>query len=575
MASGDTKTNQYLDIAANGTRADLPGDTCCETRTQTLIRGVAERVMDVEDELERLENNPDVVDIVATYADLQAYDTSQLTDKDIIRVLQDETRDGNSTYYRWSTTTNTWTYIGESKQYTDFVGTNGTTAGKAGLVPAPATTDAGKYLKANGTWGSVQPGPTVVQVTGTSTANVMSQNATTSMIYVDPSTKKRIQIGNNTIAGDKANFNSVAIGDGAKAYTGNDVVIGNNAQTSKKGASTSGGGNVAIGRSAAVSKTNTLPEGGIAIGDTAVSDASFTTAIGAHTNAQGVGSIALGSYATTTTAQRGVMNIGTTVTSWGYSNSNYRLLTGLYDPQADHDAATKGYVDDNVGLVTLSYGNSTWNDFLTAYNAGKIVYCRASSSADPSSGSQTRMAFMAYINNPTAPTSVEFQYVRSVSPKTAAQQCDQVFVYKLTNANGGTWSVETRDMSSNIAAGTGLSSSYSNGTLTLNATGGGGGGLTTLYYDESDMKFYEDSQFTTVMTVADVVNAIYEGGVVVRFKENEGYSQTKMVCAVWGPTTVTAANYNDWKAATMGGYNYNPEPLFISTFEDNTFQFGT
>lgn len=152
MANGDTKTNQYLDIAANGTRADLPTDSCCETRSQTLIREVAERIMDVEDEVERLENNPDVADIVATYADLQAYDTSQLTDKDVVRVLQDETRNNDSTYYRWSTQTQTWTYIGESKQYTNFVGTDGTTAGEAGLVPAPATTDAGKFLKADGTW---------------------------------------------------------------------------------------------------------------------------------------------------------------------------------------------------------------------------------------------------------------------------------------------------------------------------------------------------------------------------------------------------------------------------------------
>lgn len=37
--------------------------------------------------------------------------------------------------------------------YSDFVGTDGTTAGTAGLVPAPATTAAGKYLKADGTWG--------------------------------------------------------------------------------------------------------------------------------------------------------------------------------------------------------------------------------------------------------------------------------------------------------------------------------------------------------------------------------------------------------------------------------------
>lgn len=152
MASGDTKTNQYLDIAANGTRADLPTDTCCETRTQTLIRGVAERIMDVEDEVEEIKNNPDVVDIVPTYAALQNYDTSSLTDKDIIRVLQDETHDGDSTYYRYNAQSGTWTYVGESKQYEDFVGTDGTAGGQNGLVPAPAATDAGKFLKADGTW---------------------------------------------------------------------------------------------------------------------------------------------------------------------------------------------------------------------------------------------------------------------------------------------------------------------------------------------------------------------------------------------------------------------------------------
>lgn len=36
--------------------------------------------------------------------------------------------------------------------YSNFTGTDGTSAGASGLVPAPATTDAGKFLKADGTW---------------------------------------------------------------------------------------------------------------------------------------------------------------------------------------------------------------------------------------------------------------------------------------------------------------------------------------------------------------------------------------------------------------------------------------
>ena len=75
---------------------------------------------------------------------------------------------------------------------------------------------------------------------------------------------------------------------------------------------------------------------------------------------------------------------------------------------------------------------------------------------------------MAYVNNATNPTEVELQYYRSVSSHSASQQGDQVFIYKLTS--GGTWSVTTREASSKIATSTGLTSSYSNGTLTLSST---------------------------------------------------------------------------------------------------------
>lgn len=134
--------------------------------------------------------------------------------------------------------------------------------------------------------------------------------------------------------------------------------------------------------------------------------------------------------------------------------------------------ATSGDYDDLIGKPTippemtiLSYGHSTWADFIACYNTKTVVYCRASSNSNPATGSQTRMAFMAYVNNETNPTNVEFQYYRSVSTHTDAQQGDQVYVYKLDKTAG--WTVTVRSAFTKIVAGTGLTSTYSNGTLTI------------------------------------------------------------------------------------------------------------
>lgn len=128
-------------------------------------------------------------------------------------------------------------------------------------------------------------------------------------------------------------------------------------------------------------------------------------------------------------------------------------------------------VEARQGLTILSYGSSTWADFIAAYQSNKIVYCRASSNTNPASGAQGRMAFMAYLNDQNNPTEVEFQYYRSVSSHTATQQGDQVYVYKLNSTSG--WSVITREASSKIVAGTSLSSSYSSGTVTINHANSG------------------------------------------------------------------------------------------------------
>ena len=127
------------------------------------------------------------------------------------------------------------------------------------------------------------------------------------------------------------------------------------------------------------------------------------------------------------------------------------------------------YKSGGLPMVILSYGNSTWADFIAAYNNNVIVYCRASSQSNPATGSQTRMAFMAYVNNADSPTEVEFQYYRSVSSHSASQMGDQVYVYKLNKTNG--WSVTTREASiKEIKAGTSgnISVSWSSNKVTIN-----------------------------------------------------------------------------------------------------------
>lgn len=206
--------------------------------------------------------------------------------------------------------------------YSNFTGTDGTTAGAAGLVPAPATTDAGKFLKADGTWDAVQAGPTVVQTTGTSTTDVMSQNATTGMVYADQSNKTRIQIG----ASADARTNGVAVG--AYTYTAVGTGLG-----------------TAVGYGAKAQE---------------IGSSAFGAWASVPSDGNGEYSVAVGSYSKAT--EKGQVDISTlgTTNTYGYNNSQYRLLSGLYDPQNDHDAATKGYVDTAIaGAEGASEINST------------------------------------------------------------------------------------------------------------------------------------------------------------------------------------------------------------------------
>lgn len=187
------------------------------------------------------------------------------------------------------------------------------------------------------------------------------------------------------------------------------------------------------------------------------------------------------------------INSGDVTTALGYTPYNATNPNGYVNASGAASAAPVQSVNGQTGTVTLSiptvptnvssfnndagyitgmflasYGSSTYADVLTAYQAKKVVYCRASSEANPSSGAQKRLAFLAYVSDATTPTEFEFQYYRSVSSHSDSQQGDQVYVYKLNKSAG--WSVTVRESYSKIVPSTGLTKSYSNGALTFRVT---------------------------------------------------------------------------------------------------------
>ena len=85
---------------------------------------VAKSYVDTEDnnlqsQIDAITAASDVTDVVGTYAQLQAYDTSTLPPNSIIKVLQDESQNDETTYYRWVITggVGAWVLIGEEGPY--------------------------------------------------------------------------------------------------------------------------------------------------------------------------------------------------------------------------------------------------------------------------------------------------------------------------------------------------------------------------------------------------------------------------------------------------------------------------
>ena len=142
-------------------------------------------------------------------------------------------------------------------------------------------------------------GVTVVQTGGNSETDVMSQKATTSLVYHDPSTRHQIQLG-----------------DGTSSSGSNTCAVGNSSQASGKMSS-------AFGYSAL-----TTAQGALALG------------LGASVSAGGTYSIA---FSGGDVNQQGIFQVGTNRTGYtgiGYNNTDYRIIRGVHDGIDLHDSAT-------------------------------------------------------------------------------------------------------------------------------------------------------------------------------------------------------------------------------------------
>lgn len=159
-------------------------DTLIATEAET--RDAAD--LDLQGQIDAISSASDVVDVVGTYAELQSYDTSKLSDNDIIKVLTDETHDDAISYYRWNDASDVFTYIGSqgpfyTKSETDatFVPQTRTINGKGLNSDVVLTAADVNALPASTVIPTVNDATLTIQKNGTTvttfTAN-SSQNAT-------------------------------------------------------------------------------------------------------------------------------------------------------------------------------------------------------------------------------------------------------------------------------------------------------------------------------------------------------------------------------------------------------------
>jgi len=298
-----------------------------------------------------------------------AVDTTVIAEKSDIPTVNDATltitQNGTSAgTFTANSSTNTTIALTDTT-YSAFTGTDGQTAGTAGLVPAPATTDAGKFLKADGTWDTAGGG-TLYSTTGRNTDGAMTQKAITDALFAqgyDPATSAsdvRIAIGGTTYLPTRVQqMDGIAIGRGAKSNGWKAIAIGLASENLDNSvgqiaigglAKTKGSTSIAIGEGAEA-KGGPYTGSAVAIGDATKVDLSSVNFP--------VGAVAIGSKSTT--SEDLTVSVGQAPDS--QSEGIYRRIVNVADATTAHDAVTKGQLDTVAGTIpaTNNISSGDWS----------------------------------------------------------------------------------------------------------------------------------------------------------------------------------------------------------------------
>lgn len=338
----------------------------------------------LQDQIDVIKAASDVVDIVGTYAELLAYDTSKLTDSDIIKVLADENHENATTYYRWMAATSSWSYIGEQGPYYTQTEVDNLLDEKQDVLTAGAhiditgTTISGIVDNAS-SFTSTNPLENDVISKALWHKDAMTPNGV-SGIYIGTGTfqwgqNRSITIGRNaptTSANPTDKTSTIEIGTTAYA-TGryaiamgssnnptqaageNDIAIGRGNTTAGSGSTdTPGANNIAIGR-----YVDTRGSGNIGVGylvtsnnrspanSTYESKGFGSVAIGSHTSAWR-GSVALGSWSSA--QEEGVVSVGNN--SGNPDQAIKRRIIYMADGIANNDAVNVGQLNAAIASIT-------------------------------------------------------------------------------------------------------------------------------------------------------------------------------------------------------------------------------